>query len=55
MFRTVFRRQFSILKDITLKTSTNLCLEVEISIPMENSINEKVKNTKSVWNYEQGS
>ena len=48
MFRTGFRRQFSILIDLTLKKSTNLCLEVEISIPMEKSINEKVKNTKSV-------
>ena len=48
MFRTVFRRQFSILIDLTLKKGTNLCLEVEISIPMEKSINENVKNTKSV-------
>ena len=48
MFRTVFHRQISNFNRSNPEKSTNLCLEVEIFIPMEKSINEKVKNTKSV-------
>ena len=49
MFRTVLHCQSSNLNRSNPENSTNLCLEVEIFIPMGKSIKyEKVKNIKIV-------